>query len=103
DSVTIASGTTISDAATQQLFLVNNASAGVSVTLPHANVAGKFIRVMGTAAPAANTFTVAAQGADRIFICENGCGRPTTTTRSALKVLAFSSDGIGHWYQVGSQ
>lgn len=102
DTKVVSSGYAILSTDTQHVFFLNNSSAGATITLPPANVAGKFIRIMGTAAPFVNTFTVNRQGTDTIFICESGCATTTTTFRTGQRVLAFSSDGSGHWYQVGS-
>jgi hypothetical protein len=82
---------------------VNNSGSGANVNLPTGSAAGTFIRIMGTSTVVSpNLFTVNTQGTDRIFICENGCGTTTTTFRQAGRMLAFQSDGTGHWYAVGS-
>ena len=54
----ISGGTAISGSATQHVFFVNNNGGPVTITLPPANVVGKFIRIMGTQAPGVNIITL---------------------------------------------
>ncbi len=94
DSTVIAGGTTISDSATQHVFFVTNSSA-VTIVMPHANVAGKFIRIVGT--QGSNTITInTASGSprDQFLTCCSG----SVTTDSTVRGKAYVSDGAGNWY-----
>jgi len=87
----------ISDSATQHVFFVNNNAGAVSITMPHANVAGKFIRIMGTQAPGSNVITINAASGDKFLNCSNGCSPGFTTTDSTVRGKGFVSDGAGNW------
>jgi hypothetical protein len=105
-NVVQATGTTISDAAATHLFFVNNTSSSPTITLPHANVAGKYIRIEGTCTTSAscssNLFHVNAQGTDTIFLHVFISPNPVTQV-SAARGSEFMSDGAGHWYMGETQ
>ena len=103
-NVVLASGATISDADPTHLFFVNNSSSPPTITLPHATVAGKFIRILGTATSNSPfNFTVNAASGDQIFFHNCQCGVPgnppnPSTSASAARGLEFISDGAHNWY-----
>ena len=102
DAVTnIANGGTISGSDTNFVFIVNNTSTSVTVTLPPANSgAGKQIRVQTLVPDNLNTLTVQSQGSDKIFDHVLGTG-VTTITRGAGITLA--SDGGSRWLVLWSR
>jgi len=112
-NVALSSGSTISDGDPTHLFFVNNNTSSPTITLPHANVAGKFIRIEGTcttssATCSANIFHVNAASGDQIFFhnCQCGVtGNPPNpaTSASAARGLEFISDGGHNWYMGESQ
>jgi Collagen triple helix repeat (20 copies) len=101
DSLLITSGTTISAGATQHVFYVNNNSAPATVTMPPANVAGKYIRIMGTQVPGTNAITLNASGSDHFLECCTQTG--VTSITGILRGIAWIADGLGHWYLAESQ
>lgn len=102
-NVQLSSGSAISNSDTRHLFFVDNRSA-VTINLPHANVAGKFIRIEGTCTSACvNTFTVnVASGSGDLIVVGFQPNGPVTTT-GAARGLEFISDGAGKWYEAESQ
>jgi hypothetical protein len=99
----LANGATISDADATHLFFVNNTASSPTITLPHANVVGKFIRIEGTCTTSAscstNIFHVNAAAGNTIFLAACSCTTTNPVTQaSASRGLEFISDGVGHWY-----
>ena len=88
---TINSGDTIADSDTHLYFVVNNSSGPVSITMPHANVRGKLIEVVGTSK--ANTITVNRQGTD-VIDSTYAAGGTNATTDCFVGLL---SEGNGRW------
>ena len=85
-------GYTIPDTDTFLMYLVNNtASTHATITLPHANVAGKMVILIAANTAASSGITVAAQSGNTIT---SGSGLSGSTK------LMLISDGSGHWYML---
>jgi len=83
------SGYTIPDTDTFLMYRINNvASAHATITLPHANVAGKMVILIAANGVSSSGITVAAQSGNTIL---TGSGMSGTTK------LMVISDGSGHW------
>jgi hypothetical protein len=107
-NVVLSNGAVISGNDATHLFFVNNTVSSPTITLPPANVAGKFIRIEGTCTTSvscsSNVFHVNVQGADNIFLHNCSCTNANPVTQaSAARGLEFISDGSGHWYQGETQ
>ncbi len=97
----ISGGTAIADSATQHVFFVNNNTSAVTITLPSANVAGKFIRIVPTQAPAgSNIVTLQVAGSDKILQC---CSPGFVSSVGVLRGFGLVSDGSGNWYTAENQ
>ena len=90
----LTNGSTISDADTHFVFFVSNASGNATVTLPHANVAGKQIRLMST--NPFNGFTISAAPPSGDGIWDTNFP-PALTLLTHQGGMTFASDGAGRW------
>jgi hypothetical protein len=99
----IANGTVISGSAVEHVFFVNNNGGPATVTLPPANVVGKFIRISPTQAPASNLITVNVAAGNKILSCANSCSPGFITTINIARGIGLVSDGVGNWYQAEVQ
>lgn len=99
-AVQISGGTAIAGTATEHVFFVNNNSGAVTITMPPANVAGKFVKIVGTQTPGVNIITINAAGADHFLVC---CSPGFTTSTSTVRGVGWISDGLGNWYLAETQ
>lgn len=95
----VASGTVISGTDAHRTIIVNNGTAGATITLPPANSgAGKLILIQaGTNFTNTNTITVQVQGSDHMLNhnSTNPTGQITSCQVGALELV---SDGTSLWY-----
>jgi hypothetical protein len=89
----------IQNSDTHPVFWLNNTSSIPTITLPAANVAGKFLQFRGiTPKSSGSDMTVSAQGSDKIYVAATTDGSGIKTTYTFANVAAFVSDGSGRWY-----
>jgi hypothetical protein len=76
------------------VFLVNNSSGNATVTLPHANVAGKQIRLQATSPYDGFTISAVPPSGDGIW---DTAFPPALTILTHQGGMTFVSDGAGRW------
>ena len=86
---------------THEFYLVNNTSASaVAIVLPHANVVGRVITLIGSDYSVnRNVVNVAPQSTDKILVgttsaCASGCTGPSDSFNFYTHLV---SDGAGTW------
>lgn len=97
----LANGAIISGADQNFVFIVNNSTGAVSVTLPLANSgAGKQIRLQLLVPDNGNTLTVNRQGSDGIFDHVLSSGVASITHGAGI---TLASDGVSRWLVLWSR
>jgi hypothetical protein len=100
-TLTVSSGTTISNSDTSHLFFyVDNSASSVSVTLPAATTAGQFAYVIPKQFSASHTLTVNAGSGNAIYLDSGDNNLLPVSSVASPAPLAFISDGNHHWLQI---
>ncbi len=100
-TLSVASGSTISNSDTKNLFFyVDNSSSAVSVTLPAATVAGQFVYLIPKQFSKSNTLTVNAGTGNSIFSNSADFNFAPVSSLTSDAPIAFVSDGNHRWLQI---
>jgi hypothetical protein len=92
---TLPNGAVISDADAHLVFLVDTSAGNATVQLPHANVAGKQIRLQATNPWNGHLMNATPQSGDGIW--DTQAGAPALTILTHQSGMTLVSDGGTRW------